>query len=316
MASVVAVVVMMTALAPSYTTAQARGDDGQGMPASAGEGCLDPLPPLPPLSHVPVSPELGESLDRQVLMQEIGSLPRPVPKGSSGESATGEDDEDSSRKDGTGDAERGMTPPGDEDGGVAEEGVAEGTDADGNSGGDVEPGPSWPSFVAKHETLNYSAHDDGSINEWAPGYYDAHDWSEAGQAIHASDVGDVIIIDDTPVTITGRCYLSEYETYEDIRARLGNDCVIFQTCAGAGTILVLTGHADGWGPFGTLGAEQPSVSEDRVVYSNIYGTFDTPEEAEAAIEAAEGHGDGYDGDSSVEGAIIAGGSGLAMGRIG
>lgn len=154
-----------------------------------------------------------------------------------------------------------------------------------------DDGPAWPSFWAKHQIMDYHAHDDGSINEWAPGYYVAHSTSEAGQAIHASDVGSVIIIDGTPVTIDSRQYRSEYESYEGIRETFGSNCVIFQTCADGDMNLVLTGHADGWGPFETVGggldANGNPVEEEHVTYVNAYGEFSSYEEAEAARIAME-----------------------------
>lgn len=162
-----------------------------------------------------------------------------------------------------------------------------------SSNTDSEPSePAWPSFWAKHRIMDYYAHDDGSINEWAPGYYVAHSTSSAGQAIHESGVGSVIIIDGTPVTIDSRQYRSVDDDYEGIRESLGADCVIFQTCDGGGMNLILTGHADGWGPFATVGGGIPTgrgeeVIEEHVTYVNDYGEFSTYEEAEAARIAAE-----------------------------
>jgi hypothetical protein len=144
---------------------------------------------------------------------------------------------------------------------------------------------SYPSFWAKHDLFNYAGHDDGSINEWAPGYYDAHAWSEAGQAIHASYPGDVIVIDGMPIRIVSREYASEHESYESIRGRLGNDVVIFQTCAEGDQMLLLSGTCDGYGPFDPYPPESTGlIPDEAVTYVNELGEFATYEEAEAAME--------------------------------
>ena len=75
------------------------------------------------------------------------------------------------------------------------------------------------------------AHDDGSIVEWAPGYYIAHDWSEWGNLIHALNIGDRINISNIDATVSGIYEVSKYLPYENIRDEItGWDTICFQTC--------------------------------------------------------------------------------------
>lgn len=143
---------------------------------------------------------------------------------------------------------------------------------------------SAPSFSAKHRLWDYYAHDDGSINEWAPGWFVTHDWSESGKAILSLGVGDTIVIDGIPIEITSRGSCLVDDDYESVRSNLGGQCVVLQTCAGDGVHnVLLTGMGEGMGPYEVPQTE--ARSEERVTYVNDYGEFATYEEAEAAIEA-------------------------------
>lgn len=143
---------------------------------------------------------------------------------------------------------------------------------------------SAPSFSAKHRLWDYYAHDDGSINEWAPGWFVTHDWSEAGKTILSLGVGDTIVIDGIPIEITSRGSCLVDDDYESVRSNLGGQCVVLQTCAGDGVHnVLLTGMGEGMGPYEVPQTE--AKSEERVTYVNDYGEFATYEEAEAAIEA-------------------------------
>jgi hypothetical protein len=119
------------------------------------------------------------------------------------------------------------------------EGASTGTalSPDGNDG---EETASVPSFQAKHAIKDYHAHDDGSLNEWYYGYYIAHDWSPAGQAIANAGIGDSIIVDGTEVRIYDVAVRPDGGTYENMRADFGTDCVLFQTCAGDGANVLMS----------------------------------------------------------------------------
>lgn len=140
----------------------------------------------------------------------------------------------------------------------------------GDSPAPAEEPPYVPSFSAKHMIADYHAHDDGSLNEWYYGYYIAHSWSPAGQAIANAGIGDSIVVDGTEVRIYDEAVRPDWVSYEDMRAEFGTDCVLFQTCAGDGANnLMRIGHADGWGPF-------PALS-DNVIYEEYYEEYAEPE---------------------------------------
>lgn len=130
-----------------------------------------------------------------------------------------------------------------------------------------------PSFVAKHMLWDDYAHDDGSINEWADGWYNAHNWSEPGKAIVSLGIGDVIIIDGIPITITDRFYCDVDDYYERIRTEVGEWSVIFQTCLGDGAHnIILTGRSPQLGPFQMPEAPTQQVTTTTITYEVVEET--------------------------------------------
>lgn len=153
----------------------------------------------------------------------------------------------------------------------------------GGGGGDVILESGWPSFTAKHELGNRSAHDDGSINEWAPGYYIAHNGTAPGNAIAASNVGDVIIIDGNAVTITSRFMRDLTDGYEQVRIDAGDSAVIFQTCLGDDVNnIMLTGTCPTLGPFHDEHVKEWAAAWERY---NAYNNQKATEEAQQAQQA-------------------------------
>lgn len=215
--------------------------------------------PLPKMGPVKPSPEEDADADST--------------KGKNGKKETAKDSKEHKDKGKDAEAESKASPQDDE----------ETTREDGDDS-------SWPSFWPKHALWDYYAHDDGSMNEWAEGWFVAHHWSEAGAAISGLYEGDVIIIDGVPITIVNREYRSVDETYESIRGDVGAWGVIFQTCLGDGaTNIILTGTADGMGPYDVPDRDQSfdfedTTYEEHVTWVNEYGEFDTYEEAVAAAE--------------------------------
>lgn len=132
----------------------------------------------------------------------------------------------------------------------------------------AEENPSPKSLYARKAYFDYSAHDDGSITEWNPGFFIAHNWSEAGQIITATQVGGIIRLNDHDITICERHIVNEDMYYEDIRNMAGPDKVIFQTCADGPNNLLLFGKSDAFGPYDTFPEAPEPVYEE--VYEESY----------------------------------------------
>lgn len=139
-----------------------------------------------------------------------------------------------------------------------------------------QPGP-MASFWPKVAHLDRCAHDDGSIVEWAPGYYVAHDWSEPGQILLAAEIGSVIEVNGVPITICDMFTVPDDAIYEDIRANVGPWLAIFQTCYDETSTLILTGTGN-IGPFETISprAEWERAKEEQ----ETTVAYDVPEPAQ------------------------------------
>jgi len=96
---------------------------------------------------------------------------------------------------------------------------------------------------------DYRAHDGGAMAEWQPGYYVAHDWSSAGRSILAMQPGDVVYVDGRSLVVAGVTKFREDEYVENIRAVLGYDCVIFQTCYPGSYNRIVYGYGKSFGNF-------------------------------------------------------------------
>lgn len=85
----------------------------------------------------------------------------------------------------------------------------------------------WPRVAY----FDYHAHDDGSVVEWAPGWFNAHSTSSWGQLMLALEVGDEVMVNGETATVTNLVAVSELMPYEDIREQIaGWDTICFQTC--------------------------------------------------------------------------------------
>lgn len=127
---------------------------------------------------------------------------------------------------------------------------------------------------------SYHAHDDGSLVEWEPGYYIAHNWSEAGEKISGLSVGSVFRLNGNTYTVDAVDEFSEDIKYEDTRSIVGWDALCLQTCIPNSGVFKLA-YVSGVGDFSSyiheLGywtsrdecyskLEQPEVVEEEVVY--------------------------------------------------
>lgn len=159
------------------------------------------------------------------------------------------------------------------------------------------------SFWPKVDHFATNAHDDGSVVEWAPGFYIAHNWSDGGQAILSADIGQTIEVYGTPITICERFRVANDSTYEALRTEAGPWRAIFQTCSGQGDTLILFGEGD-IGPFEIEGpyaewqeSQQQQTDTETVVYETVTTyevTYDQTTYEPIALEyegAADGTGE-------------------------
>lgn len=80
-----------------------------------------------------------------------------------------------------------------------------------------------------------TAADDGSLTQWADGYYIAHDWSENGKAIAS---GRNVVIDGREYALAGSQTVPPGTPYEDVEGWVHADGGIgMQTCTEGGYIV-------------------------------------------------------------------------------
>ena len=141
-------------------------------------------------------------------------------------------------------------------------------------------------WYAKHALNSLYAHDDGSLNEYAEGYFVAHSDTAYGQAIAGLYSGAVVSVDGREIVIDGYTY-DNYNSGNlwEIRDRVGWDKVCFQTCVGGnGDVIIYYGHyTDG----------TPATSKGSGSSSNSSSSSSAPEPAaekaaqEKALELAK-----------------------------
>ena len=103
-------------------------------------------------------------------------------------------------------------------------------------------------WYSKHELGSYTAHDDGSLNEFDEGYFVAHAGTAYGVGIAELYPGAVVNVNGRDVVIEGYTYDNYTTGYvEDLRDRIGWDKVCFQTCidTNGNTIIYYGSYADG-----------------------------------------------------------------------
>ena len=86
-----------------------------------------------------------------------------------------------------------------------------------------------------------SAPSDGSLAKWADDYYISHSWSRYGEAIHALEVGDRLIVNGDEVVIEGYFDVPDLTYYDEVMDRVGQNKVVFQTCNPGETTHVVYG---------------------------------------------------------------------------
>lgn len=104
---------------------------------------------------------------------------------------------------------------------------------EGQTDGRVDPGAWEASYHDEYGTDSAAA--DGSLTQWADGYYIAHDWSESGKAIAS---GQNVVIDGKEYAPAGSKTVSTDTSYEEVDGWVHADGGIgMQTCTDGGYIV-------------------------------------------------------------------------------